>query len=290
MRLRLKIRQNGPLSICLFLALKGLSARAVHNELTVVLGADAIAYSTVTKGLRQRQFTSILVDPSEEPATIVIDQAILDAIEHYPLSSIRELARFTCIPALTVRRHLTQSLGFVVKHLCWATHSPTPTQKRSVPLSQLKSCASSGPCVFSVPSRSGVFWHCNLREGLSVAGENETLGLGGFRHFFDDISSPSASILNILGSCPEFRSLQFLVQICDRGNRRSPSVPEVAPLKYPPKNHACTSRTRFISVGLGQHGESRQTVRWPDQMHLKQKYTNGFCNGLIESGSISHEF
>jgi hypothetical protein len=30
-------------SICLFLALKGLSARAVDNELTAVLGADAIA-------------------------------------------------------------------------------------------------------------------------------------------------------------------------------------------------------------------------------------------------------
>jgi hypothetical protein len=50
-------------SIYLFLALKGLSARVVDNELTAVPGADAIAYSTGTKYLRQRQFTSILVDP-----------------------------------------------------------------------------------------------------------------------------------------------------------------------------------------------------------------------------------
>jgi hypothetical protein len=51
-------------SICLFLALKGLSARAVYNEHTAVLGADEIASLTVTKDLRQRQFTSILVDPA----------------------------------------------------------------------------------------------------------------------------------------------------------------------------------------------------------------------------------
>jgi hypothetical protein len=32
-------------SICLFLTLKGLSARAVYNEFTAVLGVDTIAYS-----------------------------------------------------------------------------------------------------------------------------------------------------------------------------------------------------------------------------------------------------
>jgi hypothetical protein len=53
-------------SICLFLALKGFSARAVYNELTAVLGVDAIADSTVTKYLRQTQFTSTLVDPLPE--------------------------------------------------------------------------------------------------------------------------------------------------------------------------------------------------------------------------------
>jgi hypothetical protein len=60
-------------SVWLFLALKELSAWAVDNELSAVLGADAIAYSTVTKYLHQRQFSYILVDPPEEPATIVID-------------------------------------------------------------------------------------------------------------------------------------------------------------------------------------------------------------------------
>jgi hypothetical protein len=91
-------------AICLFLAPKELPARAIDNKLTVVLGASAITYSTVTKYLRQRQFTFILGDPLEEPATIVINQAILDALGQYPFSSIRELAHLTGIPATTVHR------------------------------------------------------------------------------------------------------------------------------------------------------------------------------------------
>jgi hypothetical protein len=63
----------------------------------------------------------------EEPAMIVIDQAILDALQHYPFSSIQELARLTCIPITTVYRHLTQSLGFVLKHLRWILHTITYT-------------------------------------------------------------------------------------------------------------------------------------------------------------------
>jgi hypothetical protein len=60
-------------SICLFLVLKGLSARAVSNELTAVLGTDAIASSTGTKYLRQRQFTSILVDRPRGTSELVIN-------------------------------------------------------------------------------------------------------------------------------------------------------------------------------------------------------------------------
>jgi hypothetical protein len=117
-------------SIRLFLALKGLSARAVDNGFTAVLGADAIACSIVTKCLRPRQFTSIPVDrPPEEPATIVVDQAMFDALKQYPFSSILELALFICIPASTVHPHLMQSLSFVVKHLHWVPHTLTPTQK-----------------------------------------------------------------------------------------------------------------------------------------------------------------
>jgi histone-lysine N-methyltransferase SETMAR len=54
---------------------------------------------------------------------------MLDALEQYPFSSIRGLARFICIPTTTVHRHFAQSLSFVVKHLRWVPRTLTPTQK-----------------------------------------------------------------------------------------------------------------------------------------------------------------
>jgi hypothetical protein len=104
-------------SICLFLARKGLSARDVHNELLAVLVRDAIAYSNVTSYPRQHQFPAISSEPSHEPLTTIIDGAILDALDKQPFSSVQELAKLTHIPATTVYRHLTTSLGVVLKHL-----------------------------------------------------------------------------------------------------------------------------------------------------------------------------
>jgi hypothetical protein len=40
--------------------LQGLSAHAVNRQFVTILGLDAIAYSTVTNYLRQRQFPSVL--------------------------------------------------------------------------------------------------------------------------------------------------------------------------------------------------------------------------------------
>jgi hypothetical protein len=104
-------------SICLFLQRKGLSAQVIHNELANVLGADAIADSTVTLYLRQRFLPTIPIDPLDDSFTTMIDQTVLEALENQPFSYLRELAKLTCIPTTTVYRHLTQSFGFVVKHL-----------------------------------------------------------------------------------------------------------------------------------------------------------------------------
>jgi hypothetical protein len=68
-------------SLCFFLALNGLSARAVPDEPATVLDSDAITYSTVTKYMGQQRFPSIRVDLPDEPATTVFDQVILDALE-----------------------------------------------------------------------------------------------------------------------------------------------------------------------------------------------------------------
>jgi hypothetical protein len=116
-------------SIRLFLAMKGLSAKDVHNELVAVLGPDAIAYSSVTSYPRQRQFPAISSEPSDEPPTAIIDGAILDALDKQPFFSVKELAKLTCIPTKMVYRLLTRSLGFVVKHLRWVPHTLTETQK-----------------------------------------------------------------------------------------------------------------------------------------------------------------
>jgi hypothetical protein len=45
-------------SICLFLAMKRLSAQAIYSEPVAVPGRDAVGYSTVTNYLRQQHFPS----------------------------------------------------------------------------------------------------------------------------------------------------------------------------------------------------------------------------------------
>jgi histone-lysine N-methyltransferase SETMAR len=116
-------------SICLFLAMKGLSAQKIHSELVAVLGADAIGYSTITRYLRQQHFPTKSSEPPENTSITVVGNAILDALKQQPFSSIREIAKLTCIPRTTVHRHLTSSLGFVVKHLHWVPHELTANQK-----------------------------------------------------------------------------------------------------------------------------------------------------------------
>jgi transposase len=117
-------------SICLFLARKWLTYREIHNELIAVLGSDAVAYSTVTKYLRNQHLSLLVSKLPENSASIIIEGAILDALNKQPFSSIRELAQLTCIPRTTVYRHLTKSLGFEVKHLHWVPHELTTAQKR----------------------------------------------------------------------------------------------------------------------------------------------------------------
>jgi hypothetical protein len=54
-------------SICLFLAMKRLSAQAIYKELAAVLDPDAIGYYMVTNYLRQRHFPSTLGENLGEP-------------------------------------------------------------------------------------------------------------------------------------------------------------------------------------------------------------------------------
>jgi hypothetical protein len=59
-----------------------------------------------------------------KPPPDVINNAILQAFNQIPFTSVRELAKSMCISPATVWRRLTGSLGFVVKHLHWPRYPP----------------------------------------------------------------------------------------------------------------------------------------------------------------------
>jgi hypothetical protein len=86
MTLSFNVQQNGPEINLAISRAQRTFARAVYNELTAVLDADADASLAVTKSLGQRQFTSILVDPPRnQRRSFLIKQTLT------PLSSIHSL-------------------------------------------------------------------------------------------------------------------------------------------------------------------------------------------------------
>jgi hypothetical protein len=84
-----KIEQQ---SIVLYLARKGLSPFAIHDDLVTTLGADAMSYSFVTSYLRDAVFFS-----SNQPTPLSESEARLDDCDHailitlaeYPFASVR---------------------------------------------------------------------------------------------------------------------------------------------------------------------------------------------------------
>jgi hypothetical protein len=115
--------------IDLFRPKKQLSAKATDNELVAVFGHEVKAYSTDTKYQRRCDLKPIHSYPPTLLAMEVVNNAIFDAIEKQQFSSFRELAQLTCISRSTIHLHLTQSLGYVMKHLKWFPHSLYETQK-----------------------------------------------------------------------------------------------------------------------------------------------------------------
>jgi hypothetical protein len=108
--------------------MKSFSPRAIHEALVAVLGSDAISSSTVTKYLRPSRLPQMILDTLEPPTATVADDEILDALQRQPFSPVREFAKLTYIPRGMVHRHLTRTLGFVVKHFRWVPHSRSQSQ------------------------------------------------------------------------------------------------------------------------------------------------------------------
>jgi hypothetical protein len=110
-----------------FLHMKGLSTKAkdVHTELVQVLWSDAIAYSTVTKYIRNYiilQNEPEAEDRAEDQRFSITDNPILKLLEMMPFASIRQITKMTIIPPMIVFRRFTKSLHFVVRRLCWIDH------------------------------------------------------------------------------------------------------------------------------------------------------------------------
>jgi hypothetical protein len=108
------------------LSLKGMSERETHDDIVATLGPDALSYISVTRYLREARFPPS--KPKPYPADVQrdlndSDQAILAALEDKPFASVRQLSRLTDFPSTTVYRRLTQSLGFVARHLRWVPHA-----------------------------------------------------------------------------------------------------------------------------------------------------------------------
>jgi hypothetical protein len=109
-----------------------MSAREIHDDILATLGSDAVSYSSVTRCFREARFP-----PSKSeshPADVQSDlddsdQAILSAFEDSPFASVRHLSRLTHLPSTTVCGCLTQSLGFVGRHLRWVPHALSDPQK-----------------------------------------------------------------------------------------------------------------------------------------------------------------
>jgi hypothetical protein len=107
-------------SIALCLSMKGLSPKSIHQELVQTLGAEAVAYPTVTWYLRAAKCPAQSKDaPNEAEVTRTdsVDAPLLKALIDNPYSSVRELSQLICLSRSTVYRRLTESHGFTVRHL-----------------------------------------------------------------------------------------------------------------------------------------------------------------------------
>jgi hypothetical protein len=118
--------------IVVYLSLKGIQAREIHDDIVATLGPDAASYSSVYRYLRGARFPPS--KPETHPADVQrdlddSDQAISAALEDNPFASVRQLSRLTHLPSTTVDRRLTQSLGFVAHHLRWVPHALSDAQK-----------------------------------------------------------------------------------------------------------------------------------------------------------------
>jgi hypothetical protein len=123
-------------TICLYLNRKGLSAKAIHDQLVQVIRSDIIAYSTVTSYLGASRWRAQNEEQHSDRPPDVIDNAILQAFNQTPFARVQAFTKSMCISCATVWRRLIGSLGLFVKHLhqhrCQPDRCATKNSNRSV--------------------------------------------------------------------------------------------------------------------------------------------------------------
>jgi hypothetical protein len=110
--------------IVAYLSLKGMSAREIHGDIVATHGLDAVLYNSVQLPAIFAMHDFLLPPSKPEPHPADVqrdlddsDQVILVALEDSTFASVRQLSRLTHLLSTTVYRRLTQSLGFVARHL-----------------------------------------------------------------------------------------------------------------------------------------------------------------------------
>jgi hypothetical protein len=107
-------------SVVLYLNRKGWMARVIHDDLVATLGEEAIAYSNMTKYLREAQTSpdDATALPEEiSPHIDDSDEAVLRALEEFSFSSVQHLFCAIHLPKTTVYRRFSEKLRFMARHL-----------------------------------------------------------------------------------------------------------------------------------------------------------------------------
>jgi hypothetical protein len=98
-----------------FLRGNGLPTDVIHQHLVDVFGPMAMAYSTVTRTIREMSWTTC--EATQEilkgrPPNYSLDCPIQDLLNREPGSSVREIAQEPQLPASTVFYVLTSRMGY----------------------------------------------------------------------------------------------------------------------------------------------------------------------------------
>ena len=119
-------------SVARYLGLKGWTAVKIHNDIKETLGASCKSYQSITRAIRLGTIGTNC-DESHELANFIepsnTDEKILEVLDEFPFSSVRQIAHKTNIPRSTVYDHLIK-IGVVCRHFHWVPHSLTPEQKK----------------------------------------------------------------------------------------------------------------------------------------------------------------